>query len=147
MARSGPGAGKPPVTITARGGGRSASRPGAPNRGSKVVMGLVALGLARQVLQSRHFQEGVAVTAIALGALRGIGQENRASMMARMSAWNKRQVEFLEHQAERQVQRVERQAERQVRAVKGAGEMARSGPAIMAAAAMPSQAKGGEHDS
>jgi len=136
MARSGPGAGKPPVTITARGGGRSASRPGAPNRGSKVVMGLVALGLARQVLQSRHFQEGVAVTAIALGALRGIGQENRASMMARMSAWNKRQVQRLEHQAERQA-----------RAVKAAGQMAHSGPAIMAAAAMPSQAKGGEHDS
>jgi len=136
MARSGPGAGKPPVTITARGGGRSASRPGAPNRGSKVVMGLVALGLARQVLQSRHFQEGVAVTAIALGALRGIGQQNRASMMARMSAWNKRQVQRLEHQAERQA-----------RAVKAAGQMAHSGPAIMAAAAMPSQAKGGEHDS
>ena len=136
MARSGPGAGKPPVTITARGGGRSASRPGAPNRGSKVVMGLVALGLARQVLQSRRFQEGVAVTAIALGALRGIGQQNRASMMARMSAWNKRQVQRLEHQAERQA-----------RAVKAAGQMAHSGPAIMAAAAMPSQAKGGEHDS
>ena len=136
MARSGPGAGKLPVTITARGGGRSASRPGAPNRGSKVVMGLVALGLARQVLQSRHFQEGVAVTAIALGALRGIGQQNRASMMARMSAWNKRQVQRLEHQAERQA-----------RAVKAAGQMAHTGPAIMAAAAMPSQAKGGEHDS
>ena len=99
-------------------------------------MGLVALGLARQVLQSRHFQEGVAVTAIALGALRGIGQQNRASMMARMSAWNKRQVQRLEHQAERQA-----------RAVKAAGQMAHSGPAIMAAAAMPSQAKGGEHDS
>jgi len=85
-------------------------------------MGLVALGLARQVLRSRRFQEGVAVTAIALGALRGIGQENRASTMARLSAWNKRQVEYLE-----------RQAERQVRAVKGAGEMARSGPVTMAA--------------
>jgi hypothetical protein len=85
-------------------------------------MGLVALGLARHVLRSRRFQEGVAVSAIALGALRGIGQENRASMMARLSAWNKRQVQLLE-----------RQAERQVRAVKGAGQMARSGPVTMAA--------------
>jgi hypothetical protein len=85
-------------------------------------MGLVALGLARHVLRSRRFQEGVAVSAIALGALRGIGQENRASMMARLSAWNKRQVQLLE-----------RQAERQVRAVKGAGELARSGPVTMAA--------------
>jgi hypothetical protein len=107
-------------------------------------MGLVALGLARHVLRSRRFQEGVAVTAIALGALRGIGQENRASTMARLSAWNKRQVQLLERQAERQVRHLERQAERQVRhlerqaerqvrAVKGAGQMARSGPVTMAA--------------
>ena len=94
-------------------------------------MGLVALGLARQVLQSRHFQEGVAVTAIALGALRGIGQENRASMMARMSAWNKRQV-----------QRLERQAERRARAVKGAGQMVRSGPAAVAAGGAAVAAEG-----
>jgi hypothetical protein len=80
-------------------------------------VGLVALGLARHVLRSRRFQEGVAVTAIALGALRGIGQENRASTMARLSAWNARQVQRLEHQAERQA-----------RAVRGAGRMARSGP-------------------
>jgi hypothetical protein len=109
-------------------------------------MGLVALGLARQVLRSRRFQEGVAVTAIALGALRGMGQENRANTMARLSAWNKRQVQLLERQAERQVHRLERQAERQARAVKGAGRMARSGP-VAALQAMPSQAKGGEHDS
>ena len=147
MARSGQGAGKPPVAIAAQGSSGSASRPGAPGRGSKAVMGLVALGLARHVLRSRRFQEGVAVTAIALGALRGIGQENRASTMARLSAWNKRQVQRLERQAERQVQHLERQAERQARAVKGAGQMARSGPATMAAGIDASQAKGGEHDS
>ena len=122
MARSGRSAGQPPAAITALGSNRSASRPGAQGRGGKVVMGLVALGLTRHVLRSRRFQEGVAVTAIALGALRGIGQENRASMMARLSAWNKRQVQFLE-----------RQAERQVRAVKGTGQMARSAPVTMAA--------------
>jgi len=49
---------------------------------------------------------------------RRIGQENRASMMARLSAWNKRQVQRLERQA---------------RAVKGAGQMARSGPLTLAA--------------
>ena len=58
------------------------------------------------------------MTAIALGALRGIGQENRASMMARLSAWNKRQVQRLERQA---------------RAVKGAGQMERSAPPILVA--------------
>jgi hypothetical protein len=122
MARSGPGTGKSPVAITAPGSNGSAPRPRAPGRGGKVVVGLVALGLARHVLRSRGFQEGVAVTAIALGALRGIGRENRTSMMARLSAWNNRQV-----------QRLERQAERQVRAVKGAGHMARPGPLTLAA--------------
>lgn len=121
MARSGRGAGEPPAH-RAPGSRGPAPRPRAPGRGSKVVAGLVALGLARHVLRSRRFQEGVVVTAIALGALRGIGQENRASMMARLSAWNKRQV-----------QRLEDQAERQVRAVKGAGELARSRPVTMAA--------------
>jgi hypothetical protein len=136
MARSGPGAGKSPVAITAPGSSGSAPRPGAPGRNNKVVVGLVALGLARHVLRSRRFQEGVAMTAIALGALRGIGQENRASMMARLSAWNKRQMHRLEHQAERQA-----------RAVKGAGPMARSGRSPWPRAAIPSQTRGGEHDS
>jgi hypothetical protein len=110
MARSGPSAGKSPVAITAPGSSRSAPRPGAPGRNNKVVVGLVALGLARHRLRSRRFQEGVAMTAIALGAPRGIGQENRAGMMARLSAWNKRQMHRLEHQAEHQA-----------RAVKGGG--------------------------
>jgi hypothetical protein len=117
MARSGPGAGEPPVAITAQGSSGSAPRPGASGRGNKVALGLVALGLVGHVLRSRRVQEGVALAAIALGALRGIGQENRASMMARLSAWDKRQVQRLEHKAERQA-----------RAVKGAGRMARSGP-------------------
>ena len=131
MTRPGSGAGKSPVAITAPGIG--APRLGAPGRGNKLVVGLVALGLACHVLRSRRVQEAVAVTVIALGALRGLGQENRANTMARLSAWNKRQVQLLERQAERQVHRVERQAERQARAVKGAGQMARSGPVSIAA--------------
>src|SRR5215471_14849785 len=117
MTRSGPGAGGSPVAITAPGSRRSARRPGAPGRGNKVLAGLVALGLARHLLRSRRFQEGVAVTAIALEALRGIGKENRDSFMARLSAWNKRQVE-----------RLERETERQAHAVKDAEHMVRSGP-------------------
>jgi hypothetical protein len=118
MARPGSGAGKSPVAITAAGISGPAPRPGAPGRGNKVVVGLVAPGLACHVLRSRRVQEAVAVTAIVLGALRGIGQENRASTMARLSAWDRRQVQRLERQA---------------RAVKGAGQMARSGPLTLAA--------------
>jgi len=64
-------------------------------------------------LRSRWLWEKLAVGAIVLGALGRIGQENRAGTMARLAAWNKRQVQFLERQAERQSARVERQAERQ----------------------------------
>ena len=120
MARSGQGGGQPPRAGTAEGGGR-APQPGARGRRNKAAWRLVALGLAGRMLRSRRFYDRLAVAAIALAALRGIGQENRASTMARLSAWNTRQV-----------QRLERQAERQVRAVKGAGQMARSGPVTMA---------------
>ena len=57
------------------------------------------------------------MTAIAVGPLRQIGQQNGASMTARLAAWNKRER-----------QRLERKAQRQARRVKGAARMARSGP-------------------
>jgi hypothetical protein len=122
MARSGRGPGISPAAITAPGSRRAPRRPGVPDRGSKVLMGLLALGLARHLLRSRRFQEGVAVTAIAVEALRGIARENRAGMMARLSAWNKRQVE-----------RLERETERQARAVKGAGRRVQSEARTLAA--------------
>ena len=121
MTRSGPGAGRSPVAITAPRSRRSARRPGAPGRGSKVVAGLVALGLARHLLRSRRFQEGVAVTAVAVQALRGIGKDNRAGMMARATAWNKRQVERLEHETERLEHKTERQVKRLEHKTRGAG--------------------------
>ena len=136
MTRSGPGAGRSPVAITAPGGRRPVRRPGAPARGNKVLKVLVALGLARHLLRSRRFQERVAVTAIALQALRGIGKENRDSMMTRLSAWNKRQVD-----------RLERETERRARAVKGTRQMAHSGRPPRRRAAMPSRPKGRGHNS
>jgi hypothetical protein len=54
---------------------------------------------------------------IALRALRQMGQENRASAMARLAAWNRREM-----------QRLERKAQQQSRAVKGTRQMARSRP-------------------
>jgi hypothetical protein len=79
-------------------------------------MRLVALALVGQVLRSRRFYEGVAVAAIAVASLKGIGQENRASALARLTAWNKREI-----------QRLEYKAEREARALTGARRMARSG--------------------
>ena len=117
MSRSGQGAGRPQLAIIAAGSSRSTAQPGGSGFDSKAALGLVGLGVASHVLRSRRFYEKVAVAAIVLGALRGIGQDNRASTMARLQAWDKRQI-----------QRVEREAQRQGRAVTGSARMARSGP-------------------
>ena len=116
MSRSGEGAGRPPLAIAA-GSSRSAAQPGDSGFDGRAALGLVGLGVVGHVLRSRRFYEKVAVAAIVLGALRGIGQDNRASTMARLRAWDKRQI-----------QRMERKAQREGRAVKGSARMARSGP-------------------
>jgi hypothetical protein len=82
-----------------------------------MALGLVGLGVIGHVLRSRRFYEKVAVAAIVLGALKGIGHDNQVSTMARLQAWDKREL-----------QRLQRKAQRQGRAVKGAAQMARSGP-------------------
>jgi hypothetical protein len=143
MARSGHGAGELPVTITALGSRGQAPRPGVASHGSKAALALVAVGFVRHTLRSRRFQERVAMAMIALGALRGIGQDNRASTIARLSAWDKRQIQRLQHQAERQALRLEHKAERHARTVKGAGRMARSGPPRGLAAASGADREGG----
>ena len=116
MAGSGQGAGEPPQAIVVE-GSSPAPRPGASGLDTKMTWGLIGLGLVGHMLRSPRFYETLAVTAIAVGSLRQIGQQNRAGMTARLSAWDKRQR-----------QRLERRAQRQARAVKGAAQMARSGP-------------------
>jgi hypothetical protein len=117
MSRSGQGAGRPPLANIAAGSNRPAAQPGDSGFDSQAALGLVVLGVVGHVLRSRRFYEKVAVAAIVLGALRQIGQDNRASTMARLQAWDKRQI-----------QRLEREAQRQGRAVTGSARMARSGP-------------------
>ena len=117
MSGSGQGAGRPPPANIAAGSSRSAAQPGDSGFDAQVTLGLVGLGVVGHVLRSRRFYEKVAVAAIVLGALKGIGQDNRASTTARLQAWDKRQI-----------QRLERKAQRQGRAVKGSARMARSGP-------------------
>ena len=136
MARSGQGGGQPPRAGAAEGSSGRAPQPGARGHRNKAAWRLIALGLVGHMLRSRRFYERVAVAAIVLEALRGIGQENRSSTMARLAAWNKREM-----------QRLERKAERQARAVKGAGRMARSGRPRGLAGMMPTRTEGGEHGS
>ncbi len=74
--------------------------------GTRAALGLIRVAVLRHMLQSSRFYERVAVGAIVLAALAGIGKENWASSFARLAAWNKRQVQFLERQAERQGKRL-----------------------------------------
>ena len=90
----------------AAGSSRSAAQSGDLGFAVKAALGLVGLGVVGHVLRSPRFHERVIVGAIVLGALRGIGQESRANSFARLAAWNKRQVELLEHKAERQARHV-----------------------------------------
>lgn len=117
MARSGQGDGEPPQAIVVEGSSSSAPPPGASGLDTKMTWGLIGLGLVGHMLRSPRFYVRVAVAAIALASLRQASQQNRANMTARLTAWNKREM-----------QRLERKAQRQARAVKGAAQMARSGP-------------------
>jgi hypothetical protein len=99
----------------AAGSSRPAAQSGDLGFAVKAALGLVGLGVVGHVLRSPRFHERVIVGAIVLGALRGIGQESRANTFDRLVAWNKRQVERLELQAEQQTGRLALEAERQTR--------------------------------
>ena len=126
MSRSGQGAGRPPLASVAAGSGRPAARPGDSGFDGQAALGLVGLGVVGHVLRSRSFYEKVAVAVIVVGALKRIGQDNGASAMASLRAWNQREI-----------QRLERKAQRQGRAVKGSARMARSRATKDLAGAVP----------
>ena len=117
MSRSGRDARRPPQAITAA--GSSSPAPGArpPDFDHGMAMRLIRLAVVRDVLRSRRFQERVILAAIVVKALRQINQQNRASAMARLAAWDKRQIHSLDAKAQRQG-----------RAVKGTTQTARSRP-------------------
>jgi hypothetical protein len=117
MSRSGRDARTPPQAITAANGGSPAPRARTLDFEHRLAMRLVRLAVVRDVLRSRRFYEPVTLAVIVIRALRQINQQNRASAMARLSAWDKRQV-----------QRLEVKAQQQVRAAKGTRRMIRSRP-------------------
>jgi hypothetical protein len=117
MTRSGQGAGRPPLASIAT-GSRPTAQPGNWGFHGKAALGLIGLGVVGHVLRSRRLHERVIVGAIVLGALRGLGQESRASTFERLAAWNKRQVELLERKAEREARRLERKTRRLQRKAK-----------------------------
>jgi len=93
-------------------GGRPTRQSRASGRGTGLALRLIGLALLGHILRSRRFYERMAVGAVVFAALRGINRESRASTFARVAAWNERQTQVIERQAERQAHRIERQAER-----------------------------------
>jgi hypothetical protein len=74
-------------------------RPQVPGRDDRAAARLTSLALLGHMLRSRSFYERVAFAAIVLAALAKLGQENQARNIARLAAWNKRQVQRLERKA------------------------------------------------
>ena len=117
MSRSGRDARTPLQEITAADGSSPAPRARTLDFEHRLAMRLVRLAVIRDVLRSRRFYERMALAVIVIRALRQINQQNRASAMARLSAWDKRQI-----------QRLQVKAQHQVRAAKGTRRMIRSRP-------------------
>jgi hypothetical protein len=103
------------LTMAAGGGrpGRQSRQSRTSGSGTRLALRLIGLALLGHMLRSRRFYERMAVGAVVLAALRGINQESRASTLERLAAWNKRQADRFEHQAERQALLLERHAARQ----------------------------------
>ena len=117
MSRSGRDARTPLQEITAADGSSPAPRARTLDFEHRLAMRLVRLAVIRDVLRSRRFYERMALAVIVIRALRQINQQNRASAMARLSAWDKRQVH-----------RLEVKAQQQVRAAKGTRRMIKPRP-------------------
>jgi hypothetical protein len=115
MARPGRDARTPPQEITAADSSSPALRARTLDFEHRLAMRLVRLAMVRDVLRSRRFYERVALAVIVIRALGQINQQNRASAMERLAAWDKRQI-----------QRLEVKAQQQVRAAQGTRRMIRS---------------------
>jgi hypothetical protein len=104
-----------PEAMTAAGSGGRAQFPRTSSPGNQSALRLVGLAALIHMLRSRRFHERVIVGAIALKALARLGQENQASSMERLAAWNQRQVQLLERKGKRHARRLERKGKRQAR--------------------------------
>jgi hypothetical protein len=62
---------------------------------------LVGLATVGRVLRSRRLYERILVGAIVAAALTRIGKENGLSTIARLAAWNTREIQRLERRARR----------------------------------------------
>jgi hypothetical protein len=95
----------PEATTPSRGASRRSPTSSRDNRAAMRLIGLAVLG---HMVRSRRFYERLTLAAIVLAALARLSRENRDITLARLSAWDKRQVQLLERKAERQAKRLRR---------------------------------------
>ena len=115
MTTSGRDARRSPEAIAPAGSSGPARSPRTSSPDNQSAVRLLGLAVLIHMLRSRRFYERVAVGAIAVAALRELGQENRASSFERLATWNKRQVQLLERRTKRHARHLERKAKRHVR--------------------------------
>jgi len=94
MTSSGRNARTPSKATTAAGGGGA---------GHRTAMRVIALATVAHMLRSRRFYARLITVIVAVRALGQIGHENQTNNLARLSAWDKRQVQRLENKAKRHV--------------------------------------------
>jgi hypothetical protein len=107
MTSSGHDSHRPPQTLTPASSG-PAPQARTASHDNRAAWRLTGLAVLVHMMRSRRFYERVTFAAIVLTALSRFSQENRARTLARLTAWNKRQVQLLERKAERQARRLDR---------------------------------------
>ena len=101
---------RPPGTVNPATGSGLERRSPTSSRDNRAALRLIGLAVLGHMLRSRRFYERLTLAAILLVALTRLGRENRDITLARLSAWNKRQIQLLERKAERQAKRLGRKA-------------------------------------
>jgi hypothetical protein len=94
MTASGQGAAKAPGSS-----GGAAGRPRSSGLGNRAAMLRIGMAATAHMLRSRRTYQRVALIAVGAVALARIGKESQDSTLQRLSAWDKRQIERLEHKA------------------------------------------------
>ena len=101
MSRSVERASRPALALVPADSSAPASRPRMVGSDQQVALRLVGLSMVGRVLRSRPLYERLLVAAIVAAVLARMGKENGLSTIARLAAWNTREVQRLEHRAKR----------------------------------------------
>ena len=99
MTRSGQDPGRLPEAPASAGRRDAGRHSQVSSRDNHTALRLTRLALLGHMLRSRGFYERVTFAAIVLAALASLGKENQTRTLARLAAWNKRQLQFLERKA------------------------------------------------